>query len=47
MIGGQQSQAAIQAHLTASLTALDPQNSPKGVKNEDMEKLRDRFSGWV
>lgn len=37
----------MQAKLTASLAALDPQNSPKGIKNEDMEKLRDRFSGWV
>jgi hypothetical protein len=29
------------------LSAMDPQNHPNGIRNEDMEKLRDRFSGWV
>lgn len=40
LIGGQRS-------AKEQLAAMDPQNSPKGMKNEDMEKLRDRFSGWV
>lgn len=29
------------------LAAVDPANHPNGLRNEDMEKLRDRFSGWV
>lgn len=29
------------------LAAIDPANNPDGLRNEDMEKLRDRFSGWV
>ena len=29
------------------LANLDPRNHPNGLRNEDMEKLRDRFSGWV
>jgi hypothetical protein len=29
------------------LAELDPQNSPKGIRNEDMIKLQDRLSGWV
>ena len=29
------------------LAAADPANNPDGLRNEDMEKLRDRFSGWV
>ena len=29
------------------LAKLDPRNHPNGLRNEDMEKLRDRFSGWV
>ncbi len=29
------------------LAAVDPANNPDGLRNEDMEKLRDRFSGWV
>jgi hypothetical protein len=30
-----------------ALAAVDPQNHPNGLRNEDMERLRDRFSGWV
>lgn len=30
-----------------ALAAADPQNHPNGLRNEDMERLRDRFSGWV
>jgi len=29
------------------IAAADPANNPDGLRNEDMEKLRDRFSGWV
>jgi len=33
--------------IADQLRALDPQNAVGGVKNEDMMKLKDRFSGWV
>ena len=35
------------AMAVEALAAADPQNHPNGLRNEDMERLRDRFSGWV
>ncbi len=42
MIGAQRAGGAAE-----DLAAVDPQNHPNGLRNEDMERLRDRFSGWV
>ncbi len=41
MIGGASRKPA------EELAMADPANHPNGLRNEDMEKLRDRFSGWV